>query len=233
MEKKTPITFFDILTVNQSIQMLKALIPFLDFDLQKNLAIIIRINELLQTIDFYKSTKNFCQIRSCIKSPILTPFSSLDNILCNDEIINTIIPYCPDEYISLLKNYKQFSKMSDIMNIFSKMDSSSDTMNPSAPFSDIDNISDIIKVLGSSITPDMLNNINNVLSQMNVQKDVQKDVNSSNDDNNSQNNTNMPPVTDTPVSSYLKNMMSPKQQEIYNDFLNRLDEIDFNNTNNE
>ena len=40
-------------------------------------------------------------------------------------------------------------------------------------------------------------------------------------------------VTDTPVSSYLKNMMSPKQQEIYNDFLNRLDEIDFNNTNNE
>lgn len=229
MDKKTPITFFDILTVNQSIQMLKALIPFLDFDLQKNLAIIIRINELLQTIDFYKSAKNFCQIRSCIKSPILTPFSSLDNILCNDEIINTIIPYCPDEYISLLKNYKQFSKMSDIMNIFSKMDSSSDTMNPSAPFSDIDNISDIIKVLGSSITPDMLNNINNVLSQMNVQKEVH----SSNDDNNSQNNTNMPPVTDTPVSSYLKNMMSPKQQEIYNDFLNRLDEIDFNNTNNE
>ena len=200
MDKKTPITFFDILTVNQSIQMLKALIPFLDFDLQKNLAIIIRINELLQTIDFYKSTKNFCQIRSCIKSPILTPFSSLDNILCNDEIINTIIPYCPDEYISLLKNYKQFSKMSDIMNIFSKMDSSSDTMNPSAPFSDIDNISNIIKVLGSSITPDMLNNINNVLSQMNVQKDDQKDVHSSNDDNNSQNNTNMPPVTDTPVS---------------------------------
>lgn len=233
MDKKTPITFFDILTVNQSIQMLKALIPFLDFDLQKNLAIIIRINELLQTIDFYKSTKNFCQIRNCIKSPILTPFSSLDNILCNDEIINTIIPYCPDEYISLLKNYKQFSKMSDIMNIFSKMDSSSDTMNPSAPFSDIDNISNIIKVLGSSITPDMLNNINNVLSQMNVQKDDQKDVHSSNDDNNSQNNTNMPPVTDTPVSSYLKNMMSPKQQEIYNDFLNRLDEIDFNNTNNE
>ena len=233
MDKKTPITFFDILTVNQSIQMLKALIPFLDFDLQKNLAIIIRINELLQTIDFYKITKNFCQIRSCIKSPILTPFSSLDNILCNDEIINTIIPYCPDEYISLLKNYKQFSKMSDIMNIFSKMDSSSDTMNPSAPFSDIDNISNIIKVLGSSITPDMLNNINNVLSQMNVQKDDQKDVHSSNDDNNSQNNTNMPPVTDTPVSSYLKNMMSPKQQEIYNDFLNRLDEIDFNNTNNE
>lgn len=233
MDKKTPITFFDILTVNQSIQMLKALIPFLDFDLQKNLAIIIRINELLQTIDFYKSTKNFCQIRRCIKSPILTPFSSLDNILCNDEIINTIIPYCPDEYISLLKNYKQFSKMSDIMNIFSKMDSSSDTMNPSAPFSDIDNISNIIKVLGSSITPDMLNNINNVLSQMNVQKDDQKDVHSSNDDNNSQNNTNMPPVTDTPVSSYLKNMMSPKQQEIYNDFLNRLDEIDFNNTNNE
>lgn len=233
MDKKTPITFFDILTVNQSIQMLKALIPFLDFDLQKNLAIIIRINELLQTIDFYKSTKNFYQIRSCIKSPILTPFSSLDNILCNDEIINTIIPYCPDEYISLLKNYKQFSKMSDIMNILSKMDSSSDTMNPSAPFSDIDNISNIIKVLGSSITPDMLNNINNVLSQMNVQKDDQKDVHSSNDDNNSQNNTNMPPVTDTPVSSYLKNMMSPKQQEIYNDFLNRLDEIDFNNTNNE
>ena len=68
---------------------------------------------------------------------------------------------------------------------------------------------------------------------MNVQKDVQKDVHSSNDDNNSQNNTNMPPVTDTPVSSCLKNMMSPKQQEIYNDFLNRLDEIDFNNTNNE
>ena len=53
MADKPPLTEFDIVTIPSSFQMMKAMLPFLDINLQKNLSLIIRFMELKQTIDFF------------------------------------------------------------------------------------------------------------------------------------------------------------------------------------
>lgn len=53
MAKELPITEFDLRTVDESTQMFKAMIPFLDYQLQKPLSLIIRMNEFSQTLHFY------------------------------------------------------------------------------------------------------------------------------------------------------------------------------------
>lgn len=53
MAKELPITEFDLRTVDESTQMFKAMIPFLDYQLQKPLSLIIRMNEFSQTLRFY------------------------------------------------------------------------------------------------------------------------------------------------------------------------------------
>ena len=45
MAKELPITEFDLRTVDESTQMFKAMIPFLDYQLQKPLSLIIRMND--------------------------------------------------------------------------------------------------------------------------------------------------------------------------------------------
>lgn len=287
MDNKTPITLFDILTINQSLQMLKAILPFLDFDLQKNLALIIRINELRQTMDFFSDTKNFCTIRSCVNSPIITLYSSLDNILCNDEIINTIMPYCPENYVGFIKNYKQFSKMSDVINLLNKSGIlfSNDTDN--SQNIDFNNIINIAKSLNFSIDPEMLKNISNIYTPNNNTPPRNKEP--SEKANNPPkpppphkpdvpppkpphhkpdippprpphhkpdipppkpphhqpdtpppnppipkpppNNPPKKPPPPNPTERMLQNMLSPKQQEMYNSFLNQLDGIDFSKEN--
>ncbi len=270
MDKKTPITLFDILTISQSLQMLKAILPFLDFDLQKNLALIIRINELRQTMDFFNDTKNFCTIRSCVNSPIITLYSSLDNILCNDEIINTIMPYCPENYIGFIKNYKQFSKMSDVINLLNKSGISFSNATSNSENIDFNNIINIAKSLNFSIDPEMLKNINNIYTQNNTSSEnnshdtspkASKDTPPKNKEaNNSPIKTPPPKPNQSPpppkpppkqapnsatpkppppkppakkppppqsAERMLQNMLSPKQQEMYNNFLNQLDGIDF------
>ena len=287
MDKKTPITLFDILTINQSLQMLKAILPFLDFDLQKNLALIIRINELRQTMDFFSDTKNFCTIRSRVNSPIITLYSSLDNILCNDEIINTIMPYCPENYVGFIKNYKQFSKMSDVINLLNKSGIlfSNDTDN--SQNIDFNNIINIAKSLNFSIDPEMLKNISNIYTPNNNTPPRNKEP--SEKANNPPkpppphkpdvpppkpphhkpdtpppkpphhkpdipppkpphhqpdtpppnppipkpppNNPPKKPPPPNPTERMLQNMLSPKQQEMYNSFLNQLDGIDFSKEN--
>jgi hypothetical protein len=52
MAKELPITEFDLRTVDESTQMFKAMIPFLDYQLQKPLSLIIRMNEFSQTLRF-------------------------------------------------------------------------------------------------------------------------------------------------------------------------------------
>lgn len=252
MDKKTPITLFDILTINQSLQMLKAILPFLDFDLQKNLALIIRINELRQTMDFFSDTKNFCTIRSCVNSPIITLYSSLDNILCNDEIINTIMPYCPENYVGFIKNYKQFSKMSDVINLLNKSGILFSNDTDSSQNIDFNNIINIAKSLNFSIDPEMLKNISNIYTPNNNTQPRNKEP--SEKANNPPkpppphhkpdipppkppipkpppNNPPKKPPPPNPTERMLQNMLSPKQQEMYNSFLNQLDCIDFSKEN--
>lgn len=127
MARELPITEFDMLTVNESLQMFKAMIPFLEYDIQKPLSIIIRINELTQTMNFYNNPHN----RTTFTSQSLNSsyISSVNDIFTNDEFINTIIRYCPEKYVGMVENFRNFSKISDIMNLFNSYDDSSDLFN--------------------------------------------------------------------------------------------------------
>lgn len=127
MARELPITEFDMLTVNESMQMFKAMIPFLDYNLQKPLSIVIRINELTQTMNFYNNPRN----RSTLASQSLNHayISSVNDIFSNEEFLNTVMRYCPEKYAGMIENIKNFSKMSDIMNLFNSYEDEADLFN--------------------------------------------------------------------------------------------------------
>lgn len=127
MARELPITEFDMLTVNESMQMFKAMIPFLDYNLQKPLSIIIRMNELTQTINFYNNPRNYSTLAS--QSLNRSYISSVNDIFTNEEFLNTIMRYCPEKYAGMIENIKNFSKVSDIMNLFNSYEDGADLFN--------------------------------------------------------------------------------------------------------
>lgn len=127
MARELPITEFDMLTVDESMQMFKAMIPFLDFQLQKPLSIVIRMNELTQTMNFYNNPLN----RSSLASQSLNHsyIASVNDIFTNEEFLNTVMRYCPEKYAGMLDNLRNFSKMSDIMNMMNTFNDGDDLLN--------------------------------------------------------------------------------------------------------
>lgn len=115
MSRNIPITEFDTLTVNPSMQMLKALVPFLDYPMQRQVSLIIRITELQQTMRFFSNPSSVSGFSSssagCAKK-----IHSIDDIINNEELIDSLLVYCPENYASMIKAFRQFSKMSDLFN---------------------------------------------------------------------------------------------------------------------
>lgn len=91
------LTEFDQLTLGNSTQMLKAILPFFDYNTQKTLSMIIRLKELISTIEFYKNV-------TCI--------SSFSNTQLNSpvDLFKAIKAFCPSNGISpeTLKMFSQF-----------------------------------------------------------------------------------------------------------------------------
>jgi hypothetical protein len=130
-----PITDFDILTLDESMHMFKAMLPFLSFEMQKPMSMIIRMNEFTQTMDYYNNPLN----RKTLTS------QSTNNPFSNEEFLNTVMKYCPKKYAGILENIRNFSKMSDIMsvmNLFNEFDDKSngekkESQKNNAPDSDL------------------------------------------------------------------------------------------------
>lgn len=129
MARNLPITEFDTLTINESMQMFKAMIPFLDYNLQKMLSIVIRMNEFQQTMNFYQNPTNCHQFSCCSNDHNFAAASSLNDLLSNEQFVNTVLQYCPEQYASMFQSFQQFSKMSDIMNM---MNTGNDYFGPNA-----------------------------------------------------------------------------------------------------
>lgn len=117
MAKKLPITPFDLITLPQSMQMFKAIIPYMDYNLQKNLSMLIRMNEFEQTMHFYNSPHSRNAFKSC-SSNISFNSGSINDFFSNPEIVNSILIYCPEKYASMINNFRNFSTMSDLFNSF-------------------------------------------------------------------------------------------------------------------
>ena len=99
MAKELPITEFDLRTVDESTQMFKAMIPFLDYQLQKPLSLIIRMNEFSQTLHFYNRSPGNPAIRGQSSHAYI---NSINDIFTNDDFLNTVMPYCPEKYAAMI-----------------------------------------------------------------------------------------------------------------------------------
>ena len=126
MAKELPITEFDLRTVDESTQMFKAMIPFLDYQLQKPLSLIIRMNEFSQTLRFYNSSPGTPAIRGQSSHAYI---NSINDIFTNDDFLNTLMPYCPEKYAAMIEQFRSFSKVSEMMNLFQSCDDNSDLFN--------------------------------------------------------------------------------------------------------
>jgi len=201
MTDKPPLTEFDIVTIPTSFQIMKAMLPYLDIHLQKNLSLIIRFMELKQTIDFFNYADN---ITSMSAKSVNTDNNAnlLTNLLKNEGFINSIAPYLPENYKSMLSAFKMFSSMSDLFN--------QDNMD----------LSDILgKYMGGVFNTDNTDNTN---KQEDTAQDADNNINPDSGNNpKSDNNTS---EADKGFSIF-SNAMNQEQQKLYDEYLNQLDHL--------
>lgn len=125
MAKQLPVTEFDILTLPGYLQLFKALIPFMEYGMQKKISMLIRANELKHTLSFYNSPYSCNTFKTCSNSSGINANTSLNDILNNEAIMKTILAYCPDNIEQLINTYRNFSKMSDMFGMMDMFNNAS------------------------------------------------------------------------------------------------------------
>ena len=146
MEKKAPLTDFDLNTTPWMIQMAKAALPFFFFFIQRQLSLIIRCMELRFTINYYKGANGIYTCNNGF-TPAGFDMQSIIELMNNKNFQDCISPYCPPMLINIIRNYKTFSAMSDIFKNFSSEGEGS------APIFDMSNLFNSV-MSGSSSNPD-------------------------------------------------------------------------------
>lgn len=254
MAKNLPITEFDMTTINPTMQILKAMIPFFDFSTQKMFSFYIRINELQQTIKFYSQPRNASVFASCNCEP-RQPVRSFNDILENAQLVDAVLKYCPDSLAQNINMIRQFSKMSDLMNIFNSMNQDSGGMDFSKfnfgnmDFGNMDFSNMNLGNMNFSDTNLGNMNFNNMnFNNMNSQNKnfTNYETNNFNTDNSnttksaSDNSSSMNRNFDTSnfgnMANIISNMLNPannsfmntEQQKLYDEYLKELDKLDFN-----
>lgn len=218
MADKPPLTEFDIVTIPPSFQMMKAMLPFLDINLQKNLSLIIRFMELKQTIDFFNYASNITSMSNSNKTISTDNENSnfLLNLLNNEDFMNSISPYLPESYKSMISGFKMFSSMSELFNqnnvdvsdlLGKYMGGSSSTANS----------------FGTANTNE--NNQETTNHQENKTKDVENNnENHTNNNNSGQTRQKQPSEADKGFSIF-SNAMNQEQQKLFDDYLKQLDDL--------
>lgn len=143
---------FDTLFSTNHIAMLKIMLPYMDNQAQKSLAVYIKFLELNYTLDFYK--KHPYPICGCVERE-----SSPDFIkLCGE-----LIPYCTEEE---KKNLEQIRTIFQSMEMYKEMSKSMEMMKDFMP--DMGNLSDLFSNSDSSGqgggAPDIINILMNMMT---------------------------------------------------------------------
>ncbi|MDO5338864.1 MAG: hypothetical protein Q4E78_01980 [Eubacteriales bacterium] len=114
--KELPITEFDMQTLPQFIQLAKAILPFMEFGTQQTLGTLLRAYEFSCTMNYYSRPESL-RIAACSSKPHLSLNSPIQDILSDENIMNVILRYCPDNFKNVINNFKNYSKMSDLFNM--------------------------------------------------------------------------------------------------------------------
>ena len=102
MPKQIPVTEFDILTQPDYIQLIKAILPFMEYNMQRRVSALIRTSELKNTIRFYNSPANCNIFKTCSNSSGITFNTPINEILNNEKLMNTITTYCSGNIINMI-----------------------------------------------------------------------------------------------------------------------------------
>ena len=128
--KELPITEFDMQTLPQFIQLAKAILPFMEFNTQQTLSPLLRAYEFSCTMNYYSRPESL-RIAACSAKPHLSLNSPIQDILSDENIMNVILTYCPDNLRNILSNFKNYNKMSDLFNILNRDQNGSNSfLNP-------------------------------------------------------------------------------------------------------
>lgn len=247
MAKELPITEFDRITLNQTMHMFKAMIPFLDYPMQKSLSLLIRINELQQTMQFYSRPENINHFTTCSCNAPKQPIRSVNDLLDNEEMINTVLKYCPEQYANMINSFRQFSKMSDLFNMMN-------TAGAGGDFTSMFNGNGLNPDLMQMLNPDLLNSLFNGANPFAGFDDAgaaggpsaaaADDEAFHSGEHPQEENMDTPepaaggksgpshasgyaPFAGGGLGSMINNFMNPQQQEMYNEYIHQLDRLDF------
>ena len=203
MPKQIPLTEFDMVTQPDYIQLIKAILPFMEYNMQRTVSTLIRANELKNTIQFYHSPANCNIFKTCSNSSGINFNTPITEILNNEKLINAVTTYCSGNIVNMINTYKSFSKMSDIVNMMDLFNNSASANNTEStgnnPFS--------FNTKGNSH-----NTENNSYS-------------SSSDSTESSMNS-----TDNNNLNILGSFMNSNQKDMYNEYIRKLDSLDLNNS---
>lgn len=166
MSKSIPMTEFDMITQPDYIQLLKAILPFMEYNMQRSISTLIRTSELKNTIRFYSSPVNCNIFKSCCNSSGINFNTPISEILGNEQLINTVKTYCSGNIVNMINTYRNLSKMSDMFNmmdIFNNSSSNNSSSNNDEIHNDKNNNdgNNNYKSNSSINTSDMLGNIMN------------------------------------------------------------------------
>lgn len=117
-----PITAFDTLYTSNQLQMLKIVLPYMQTEMQKFIAIYIKLNELLIALQF---TKN---------KPLNSSFP-LQREMNMADLLKYLSPYLSEaekemmnQFTSFQENMEQFKQMSQMMQMMNDMEGSPESM---------------------------------------------------------------------------------------------------------
>ena len=166
MSKSIPMTEFDMITQPDYIQLLKAILPFMEYNMQRSISTLIRTSELKNTICFYSSPVNCNIFKSCCNSSGINFNTPISEILGNEQLINTVKTYCSGNIVNMINTYRNLNKMSDMFNmmdIFNNSSSNNSSSNNDEIHNDKNNNdgNNNYKSNSSINTSDMLGNIMN------------------------------------------------------------------------
>lgn len=166
MSKSIPMTEFDMITQPDYIQLLKAILPFMEYNMQRSISTLIRTSELKNTIRFYSSPVNCNIFKSYCNSSGINFNTPISEILGNEQLINTVKTYCSGNIVNMINTYRNLNKMSDMFNmmdIFNNSSSNNSSSNNDEIHNDKNNNdgNNNYKSNSSINTSDMLGNIMN------------------------------------------------------------------------
>lgn len=231
MPKQIPLTEFDMVTQPDYIQLIKAILPFMEYNMQRTVSTLIRANELKNTIQFYNSPANCNIFKTCSNSSGINFNTPITEILNNEKLINAVTTYCSGNIVNMINTYKSFSKMSDIVNMMDLFSNSSSANNTESTgnnpfgFNAGGNIfysgGDIFNSGGNIFNAggDSHNTENNNYNTENNRNSSNSNRAGSSTNSNGNNNLNI-----------LGNFMNSNQRDMYNEYIRKLDSLDLNHS---